>query len=121
MPKVDPLAGRLEVRGEKHGDIGEIEEVKKMLGAPMEVEYRGEEQKGKEDRVEEREDSKSTAGVEGFDFIFSLRGVVEDAGDEEAGEGEEQIYSHPAGISDETPETKGGICSVVASSEVIKH
>ena len=77
--------------------------------------------KKKEDRVEEREDSKSTAGVEVFDFIFSLRDVVQDASDEEAGEGEEQVYSHPAGISDETPETKGRVCSVVASGEVIKH
>jgi hypothetical protein len=121
MPKVDPLTGWLEVRSEKHGDIAEIEEVKKMLGTPMEVEYRRKEHKSEENRVEEREDSKSTASIEVFDFMFDLRGVEEDAGDEEAGEDEEEVDSYPACISDRAPETKDGVCSFVASGEVVKH
>src|ERR1700704_5092564 len=121
MPKVDPLAGRLKVRGEKHGNIAEIEEIKKMPGAPMEMEYRGEEQKGEENSVEEREDSESTSSIEVFDFMFSLRGVIEYAGDEEAGEDEEEVDSDPARISNKAPESKNGICSFVAPGEVVKH
>jgi hypothetical protein len=121
MPKVDPLTGRLEVRSEKYGNIAEIEEVKKMLDAPMEVEDRGKEHKSEEDRVEEREDSKSTASIEVFDFIFGLRGVEEDAGDEEAGKDEKEVDSYPARISDKAPETEDGICSFVAPGEVVKH
>ena len=121
MPKVDPLAGRLEVWGEEHGYIAEIEEIKKVLSAPMEGDYRGEEQEGEENRIEEREDSQSTSSIEVFYFIFSLRGVIEDTGDEEAGEDEEDVDSDPSRISDKAPEAKGGICSFVASGEVVNH
>ena len=121
MSKVDPVAGRFKVRCEKNGDIAEIEEVEKMLSAPMEVKYRRAKDECEEDCVEEREDSKSTASIEVFDFMFDLRGVEEDAGDEEAGEDEEEVDSYPACISDRAPETKDGVCSFVASGEVVKH
>src|SRR6202044_1498774 len=121
MSKVDPVAGRFKVRCEKNGDIAEIEEVEKMLSAPMEVKYRRAKDECEEDCAEEREDSKGTASIEICDFMFGLRGVVYAPGDEEPGEDKEQVYSHPSGIADETPEAKSRVCSPVAAGEVIKH
>jgi hypothetical protein len=121
VSKVDPVVGRLKVRGEKNGDIAEIKEVEKMLSVPMEMKCRGQNDKGKEHGIEEREDPKSTTSIKVFDFVLSLCGVVKDAGDEKTGENKEQVYSHPSGIGNETPETKSGVRSLVAAGEVIKH
>jgi hypothetical protein len=48
-------------------------------------------------------------------------GVVEDSGDKEAGECKEEVDANPAGISDETPEAKYWVYSLVAPGEVVEH
>jgi hypothetical protein len=49
----------------------------------------GEGEEREEDAVVERKDAEGAAGVEGAEEVGLVEGFAEDAGDEEAGEGEE--------------------------------
>jgi hypothetical protein len=60
----------------------------------------GEEKQYKEDAIVEREDAQGAAGIEGFEEVGAVARVQKDAGDEKAGENEEEINADVAGSAD---------------------
>jgi len=77
------------------------------------MEWTGEEQKDDQDSVVKREDAECAAGVEGLEVVGDIEGVDQDAGDEEAGENEEEIDADIAGFADvgeEVEDARAGGC-----------
>ncbi len=60
------------------------------------------------DAVVKRKDAEGAAGVEVAEEVGVLEGVAEDAGDEEAGEGEEERNADPEGAADVDEEAEEG-------------
>jgi hypothetical protein len=60
----------------------------------------GEEKQQEEEAVVERKDAQGAAGVEGFEEVGLVESVEKDAGDEEAGENEEEVDSDVEGVDD---------------------
>ncbi len=119
-----------EGRGDGAGEIGEVRHVlEEERGDPdtaeSGVEAAGEgcsgedEEQGKE---VEGEDAEGAAGVEVASPVRFAERVPEDAGDEEAGEREEERDAGPAGLEHMSAEADGGEVRPVAAGVVVeKH
>ena len=76
------------------------------------MERTGEEQEDDQDAVVEREDAECAASVEGFEVVGDVERVDQDAGDEEAGENEEEVDADVAGRADageEVEDARAGV------------
>jgi hypothetical protein len=76
------------------------------------VQRPGEEEKEDERTVVEGEDAESAAGVKGFEEVGDVEGVEQNAGDEEAGEDEEEIDADVGGCADLVEEVEEAEASV---------
>ena len=101
-PEVGDVEGA-DVKGDAPAPESEVLGVGELIplpAVPMEMEERGEGEKDEEDAVIEGKNADGAAGVEGAEEGGRVHGTEEDAGDEEAGEGEEKVNADPGGVAD---------------------
>ena len=102
------------------GKVGGVGEVEPLPVVPLQVQWVGEGEEREEKAIVKREDAEGAARVEVAEEVGLVEGVVEDAGDEEAGEGEEEGDADPEGSSDVDEEAEeGGGVGVVGPEEVV--
>ena len=91
MVKADPLLWGQAEEGWEPAEVLEIEQKRRKGTGPVEAEGAREQQQRQEDAVVERKDAEGAASVEGAEVARTADGVLQDAGDEEAGEDEEEV------------------------------
>ena len=124
-----PEVKDLEGRGDGAGEIGEVGHVLEEEGEDADAAERGlegsrEGGSGEEDKEGEEiegKDAEGAAGVEVAGPVGFAEGVPEDAGDEEAGEDEEEGDAGPAGFEDLGLEADEGVGRAVAAAVVEKN
>ena len=85
-------------------EVGQVQPVRPLLarraGARQQVERRGKRrqhhQRQEDDQVVEREDAQRAPRIEAGEVAVAAARVDQDAGDQEAGEDEEEIHARPA-------------------------
>ncbi len=94
------------------GQVAGVGQVIVLPAIPLEMEGFGEQENEKEKSIVKREDAQGPAGVEDLEVVAVVEGLKEDAGDEEAGEGEEEVDADPTGLAQLTEEVKEAIAGL---------